>query len=417
MKIKNVADVAGWRLCTGCGACAFGCPENAVTLVDFMNDGIRPVIASGPSSCKDCSECLDYCPGIGVSHGPGKMGRMRKEVGPVIEVWEGHASDEAVRFNGSSGGAASALAAYCMEKEGMHGALHTGAAANEPLRNATRLSRSREELLANSGSRYCPASPCEGLSMIEQAPSPCVFIGKPCDIEGLRKAQAKRPLLREKTGLSIGIFCAGTPSTLGTVELLRSHGMDIDGLKLLRYRGNGWPGKFQASSGKKTFEATYKESWSFLQKFRPFRCYLCPDGTSEFADVSCGDPWHRGPDGKDPGRSIVIARTELGKRVLRRAIKAGYLTMKKVDPALIARSQENLMGKKRALWGRLLAMRLLGLPTPVFKGFGLYESWLKLEFREKARSVAGTVKRIFKRNYFRPAQTLGHSRLEETLHK
>ena len=58
-----------------------------------------------------------------------------------------------------------------------------------------RASRTRAELLAATGSRYAPASPCDGLKMIEDAPGPCVFIGKPCDVEGLRLSQAARPTL------------------------------------------------------------------------------------------------------------------------------------------------------------------------------------------------------------------------------
>src|SRR5690606_25501257 len=128
--------------------------------------------------------------------------------GPVIEVWEGSAADEALRFSGSSGGAASALAAYAMEQEGFAATLHIAAREDVPYLNETVLSRSRQELLARTGSRYAPASPCDGLNLIEESQAPCVFIGKPCDVAATAKARAIRSRLDEKLGLSIAMFCA-----------------------------------------------------------------------------------------------------------------------------------------------------------------------------------------------------------------
>ena len=96
-------------------------------------------------------------------------------------MWEGHATDEATRFRASSGGAASAIATWCIERGGMHGALHIAAREDVPYLNETVLSTSRAQIVERSGSRYAPASPCDGLQKVEDAPGPCVFIGKPCD--------------------------------------------------------------------------------------------------------------------------------------------------------------------------------------------------------------------------------------------
>ena len=45
-------------------------------------------------------------------------------------------------------------------------------------------------------------------------------------------------------GITIGIFCAGTPSSQGTLDLLEKQGIDPRTVEEIRYRGNGWPGKF-----------------------------------------------------------------------------------------------------------------------------------------------------------------------------
>ena len=81
------------------------------------------------------------------------------EVGFALEIWEGYAADPEIRRQGSSGGLLSALALYCLEKEGMGFVLHTGMDETKPWTNKTVQSRDRSEILARTGSRYAPASP------------------------------------------------------------------------------------------------------------------------------------------------------------------------------------------------------------------------------------------------------------------
>ena len=187
-KINDIEDIACWRLCTGCGACVPMCPEHAVRLVDIEDQGFRPAINS--DNCKECGTCVKVCPGIGISHKPFNnqtISELRQEWGPVLEVWEGYASDPEIRYNGSSGGIATALALYCLEKEQSPGVLHIGTKSETPLQNVPVFSKSREAILACCGSRYSPAAPCQKLDWIERAEKSCVFIGKPCDVVALRK--------------------------------------------------------------------------------------------------------------------------------------------------------------------------------------------------------------------------------------
>lgn len=407
-KIIRADDVVRWRLCIGCGSCVCLCPGKNISLVNVLNDGIRPQTAK--DRCKECGECLRACPGIEAAHRSSgqsgeAIGELREGWGTVLEVWEGHAADPEFRFDGSSGGAASALALYCLEQENMHGALHIAADSKEPLTNKTVLSRDRGEVLSRAGSRYSPASPCDGLEMIENAPGPCVFIGKPCDITAVRKAQTVMPALDRNLGVTIGIFCAGTPATQGTLDLLQTLDIDPGSVEGLRYRGKGWPGKFAVKLKGEEHPReilTYMDAWGFVQKYRPYRCYLCPDGTSEFADISCGDPWYRTIGERERGHSLVLVRTEKGRQILQRAIKAGYIIAEPVSPRVLEDSQKNLLTKRGAIWGRLLVMKAFGVPSPKFSGFSLFHNWMKLQLTEKARSIIGTARRILLRKYYKP---------------
>lgn len=407
MRLRTVQDVTEWGLCIGCGACAYICPEN-ITLVNVLSEGIRPKLEQ--SSCGQCDDCLKVCPGIYVAHStdqdrgnviPGLM----KSWGPVLEVWEGYATDPQMRYNGSSGGLASAIALYCIEKGKMHGLLHIGQDEKIPLKNRTVLSVSRSEIVARTGSRYAPASPCDGLSMVSAAPDPCVFIGKPCDVTAVTLARSLRSELAEKMGVTIGIFCAGTPSSQGTLGLLKKVGIDPNTVEELRYRGKGWPGKFSVKiKGEDAPREvmTYLDSWSFLEKYRPYRCHLCPDPTSEFADIACGDPWYRSIEEGELGQSMALVRTERGREILRGAIEAGYVILKKADPAILGNSQREVLQKRGAVWGRILAMKIFGIPTPKLRGFSLFENWLRLSFKDKLKSTFGTARRILLRGYYRP---------------
>ncbi len=64
------------------------------------------------------------------------------EWGSVLEIWEGHAADPETRWRGSSGGAATALAAFAMESGAAAGAVHVRQARDNALLNESTISRS-----------------------------------------------------------------------------------------------------------------------------------------------------------------------------------------------------------------------------------------------------------------------------------
>ena len=403
-KIKILADVVDWRLCVGCGACAYICPDDRVRLMDFFAEGIRPVVSAG--DCKDCTLCLEVCPAVQSDFKISEPAPndFTREWGPIVAIWEGHATDPEIRFKGSSGGALTAISAYCMEKLGMHGVLHIGQDADDPLRNRTRLSRSRGELMAAAGSRYSPASVCNGLGLIETAPAPCVIVGKPAEIAAVRNARKLRPVLEAKVGVTLSFFCAESPSTRGTVALLEKLGIDPTAVVDLRYRGYGWPGHFAPTrngEAEPCQKLTYRESWAFLQAFRPWSVQLWPDGSGELADISCGDPWYEQPDGKNPGFSLVVARTARGQEIIKGAIAAGYLSLQPAENWKLVKSQSGLLAKKGSVWGRRLATRLLGLPVARLEGLDLWHCWKPLAWGDKLRAMFGTMRRIIARKIYR----------------
>jgi len=401
LPVLTIRDAVERQLCAGCGACAALAP-GALAMVDVPEHGQRPMPLH---TWDDVPEGLSaLCPGVALerpelTHDDATPS-LQDAWGPGIDVFEGYASDAAVRHGGSSGGAATAIAQFALEHLDYHGVLHTAASTEEPWRNTTVMSRDAHALHERTGSRYAPASPCDGLQQIADAPRPCVFIGKPCDIAGAQKARTFNPYLDQNLGLTIGFFCAGTPTTRGALELLRSVGVEQPAhVRSLRYRGNGWPGLWavcfvDARGIEHERTLTYEQSWGALERHRPWRCRICPDHVAEFADIAVGDAWHHGPDGEDPGRSLIITRTQRGREVVQAAIDAGYLVVTSRDPKLLERSQPELARARASVWGRLLAMRIAKIPTPDYGGFALLRTWLGLSLRDKARSLLGTFRRL-----------------------
>lgn len=404
-RVDTIQDVVRRHLCMGCGACAAARPD-IVRMTDTAAHGRRPRIAADAPACAG-RELAQVCPGRVIDGAPPTPGGTRDYPhaawGPVLEVWEGYATDPEFRFRGSSGGVVSALAMFCIDQKEFAGAVQVRARPDQPLLNEAVISRSRAEVLAATASRYAPASPCERLSDLRGSGQPHVFIGKPCDIAGSARLIAREPSLAASVALTISIFCAGTPSVAGSRELLRRLGVsEGDEVLELRYRGRGWPGdmavRFRELQTGETREASmsYAEGWGeILQKHKQWRCQLCADHLGEHADLSIGDPWYRPIAEDEAGQSLVVVRTDRGRRVLREAMQAGIVNLQRRSLETLAASQPNLEQTRGAVFGRCLTARIAGASAPRYRGAGVHRVWWRaLSPGDKVRSIAGTLKRL-----------------------
>ena len=81
--------------CTGCGACASGCPRGAIRMVPDREGFLYPEITE---SCVFCGHCSHICPAL-------KSRELRPDP-TVFAVWN---EDDAVRSRSTVGGAFAAL--------------------------------------------------------------------------------------------------------------------------------------------------------------------------------------------------------------------------------------------------------------------------------------------------------------------
>lgn len=404
-KAHPIDTILNGRLCSGCGGCEFVGRAAGVTMVDYPNVNRRPHWEGNlPIAVKD--QMAACCPGAIVEPPAAALPTPRDPdeilVGPTQAIWEGWATDPSVRRAASSGGVVTALAAYCIEKLDMALVVHTGMDPDKPWLNRTVVSTDRSGLLQNSGSRYAPSAPVEALDVIEASDRPCVFIGKPCDVAAVARLRRSRPRLDRNLGLVLSFFCAGTPSTAASLRLAASLGFeDPDSLLSVKYRGDGWPGRFRVRDREgREASLSYEESWGALARGnRQLRCVLCPDGLGELADVTGGDAWHRRQEGTD-GISLVLARTERGRDVVEAAAADGYLTLTPSDVHAVVRGQ-GLTRRRRLVGPRIAALRLLMLPVPKFPGFHLARAARQEAPGQLAKEFTGMAKRAFSRGYFK----------------
>jgi coenzyme F420 hydrogenase subunit beta len=416
MTAHSITDMVARNLCTGCGGCAAAFPD-LIRMQDDPVNGRRPVAAPSPEGQRAAKAAVAWCAGAASDWTDlVRVDAIDRDWGPVLGAWEGWAQDEEIRHRGSSGGAVTALAAFALANGTADGVAHIAARADDPRLNEAVISRDRAGLLRGAGSRYAQASPVESLAEIAGGTDKVAFVGKPCDVASVYKAMRADVGLAAKLPLTIAIFCAGTPNLVATDRLLDRLAVPRDArLVDLRYRGAGWPGLMQAewidhSGARQVSEGiTYAEGWGrILQSERRWRCRVCADHTGAFADISVGDPWHAPPAGDtDHGRSLIIARTPRGKAFVAAAIRAGVLVAEARPRDVIAAAQPNLRATHGAVWGRRMAMRLLGLPAPRDRGQGLVRLWLGLPFRQKAQSLAGTWKRVIRERLWRRVKITG----------
>lgn len=392
----------------GCGACASLLGADVVRMVDDASIGARPVLRRRLTPV-EARDSLAVCPGIEVPP-PTEPASAHLVVPDAVagyfrRVWVGYAADSQVRFAGSSGGLLTALSQFCLESGRTDYLVHTGMSEAVPWKNTTVESHDARGIVDHAGSRYAPSSPCTSFRAIEEDTRTALFVGKPCDVAAFRRYCVQRPALSSRVYATLSFFCAGTP-TSGSVRSVVSEslGERINDVTSVRFRGDGWPGSLRVTLRSSAPESllSYDDAWSILQSSRGMRCHLCADGMGELADVACGDAWHRYADDGNNGLSVVVARTQLGERLVLAAREAGYVVLEDGTAADIRDSQGTSSGiamRRRQILGRSFGVALVGLNAPRFRGFPLRQAWRELSLLKRIKVVLGTARRAMSKGW------------------
>jgi coenzyme F420 hydrogenase subunit beta len=387
-------------LCMGCGLCQSMATPGRVQLRLVGEHGERPVVLEALDDAT--LETIDvscpgiHCAGIEPDHDP----KVEVDLlwGPTVSMATGHATDEAVRFHASSGGALSALGRYLLDSGEVDFILHVGPARDTPLLGAAALSFTATEVLDRSGSRYGPAAPLTDFKSVLDRGRPFAFIGKPCDISAIRNYAALDPRVDQLLRYTMNFFCGGVSEYGKTMDYVRKVGLAEDEITHLRYRGDGCPGPMvmKARDGRQ-FSFDYNEMWEDESRWQlQFRCKICPDSIGERADVTVADVWPGGkPDTEGLGFNGFIARTPRGARLLEAAVRDRAITFTEpLDYAGLELAQGSHSRRKRGLKARLRALGDAGLAVPTFERLRLDEADALLDDAERQRNYDGMLERL-----------------------
>ncbi|WP_417807503.1 Coenzyme F420 hydrogenase/dehydrogenase, beta subunit C-terminal domain [Thioclava sp.] len=393
--------VAKGDLCAGCGLCA-GLAPGRIKMEMTPPGFPRPVQTADLSGPQEAGITAS-CPGLGQSSA--RAGEGRDPLwGPYRQMVTGWAGDENLRFAGASGGALSALAAHLLISERVDGVIQIEADPANPTGNRTRISETAAQVGQAAGSRYAPSSPLVDLATYLTSGRRYAFIGKPCDCAALRALSLRDPAVARAFPVVLSFFCAGVPSAAGAQALLDTMGVPADQLAAFRYRGNGWPGRATATlQDGTTRDLDYHTAWGgVLAHHVQHRCKICADGTGVAADLVCADAWEADAKGyplfdEAPGVSLIVARTRLGAEILAQAEAGGTVQTQPFDVANLAAIQPGQRERRRALFARLAALRLVARPVPVYVGMDLRACARQNPIARNLRNFAGTIRRAFSR--------------------
>ena len=179
--------------CTGCGACAAGCPKNAITMVADREGFFYPVVGD---SCVQCGHCSHICPAM-------KQREVRPE-SAVFAVWH---RDDGIRQRSGAGGAFTAIAEYVLEG----GGIVFGAAVDEHMTVRHVAVRNREELSALRGPKPIQSALGDTYRAVRRALAgnqTVLFTGTPCQVDGLYRFLGEHPA----NLLTCDLVCSGVVS-------------------------------------------------------------------------------------------------------------------------------------------------------------------------------------------------------------
>ncbi len=231
--------------------------------------------------------------------------------GIVEKAYIGHATDDAIRRNGASGGVITQTLIHLLETKQIIGAVCLKMGADVPWKAKPVVARTKEELLACAQSVYSQTPVNTILSELTEEKGPLAYVGLPDQVAGIRKLQAMNHPSVKHIKYVLGPY-TGTQMTFEAIRsFLRSHSINSEeDITELKYRAGEWPGHLQIKlKDGRTLKAEKFHYNYLIPFFITSGCLQLPDFTNELTDISVGDAWNPTLEKQGGGHSVILART------------------------------------------------------------------------------------------------------------
>ncbi len=387
-------------LCYECGLCASVCPAKAVELK--MYDWGRNPELTGNCIEQPCTRCYDVCAAkiVPVSamekrfFGRGRrMDTFEKFGGVCRFVGTGCATDPEIRKIGVSGGVATSLMIFALEKGYIDGCVLAGWDPEKPWLAKAFVATSKKDVIACAGSKYQPHPQLLGIREAQEMGLKKIAVSAtPCHAQSLRKMMMNEDFadLAGMIRLISCNFCAAHWALAGTKWLLKNWlDIDIEDVRELNYRTGAFPGtmRIRTKDGMLHEKAFVRSGGvASLGRFTPEECRICLEKVGYAGDVVFGDTWchpslppnfdlfppteedmqkdPRKRDAAEKGLSAIIARSEFGEKLLRECRDAGQIRMWENTPEETEKFLTGVASEKPAWYGPWIeARKHRGMPV------------------------------------------------------
>ena len=350
-------------LCIGCGLCQSIAGSDRVRVTKTSNGYLTPLV-EGELDHETVDRIYTSCPGTRIEGLPERLvesdTRMDNVWGPWRRIVRAWAADPEIRFEASTGGVLTALAAYLLASKRVDFILQVKTSQSEPSFGDACLSFTQADVFDAAGSRYGPAAPLINIDEVLERNQPFAFVAKPCDVAALRNYARQDERVDRLVRYWMVMVCGGYGTPQGTVAFYRRSGIEPEAVTGLRYRGRGCPGPTRVETAQGAQEFHYIDYWGEDETTwtLPFRCKVCPDGIGEAADIAASDTWIGGSPNRvdsvdDPGTNALIARTRAGEELIAAAAADGALSLDyDIVPDILSVYQPHQVNKKYAAWAR-----------------------------------------------------------------
>jgi len=342
-KIKTfkdlITEVHNKNLCGSCGGCVSFCSAHEICAIEMGEDGI-PVF-SNEDNCLECGICYFICPEIRVIDDElRERWNWKPPIGDFQEVMIAQATDSRIRERATDGGVVTALLHYMLDHNIIDGAIVSKKTGN-PFEREPMIAKNIDDLLSAAGStfsdmahvnelgKYSTYSPSlyalKELKMADLAR--IAVVGTPCQIHTIRKMQILRILPSHVVKFVIGLYCMENFSfnQKDREGFEKNVGINLADVEKMNIKEDII---FHLKNG----ESTHVSFEDIEQLVRP-ACIACTDFTNDFADISMGGL------GSPDGFTTSILRTDVGSKMFRNALNAGYIELKSAKNWTVERTK------------------------------------------------------------------------------
>jgi coenzyme F420-reducing hydrogenase beta subunit len=396
VQMSNILDAVppcfsaiGDDQCTGCSACANGCPQCAINMGMNKEGFYRPFLQKG--LCNDCMACLSYCPVIAST-------KQTNRLSDIPDVYAAWSSDKGIHLSSSSGGLFSELARHVLDNAGVVCGCEWGdnwAPRHVIVEDWADVSKLR-------GSKYLPSFIDNRLYReiigLAKAGKTVLFCGTPCQVAGLSLIT---PLKIRKNIILVDLVCHGVPSLTSFWSYLRwkfgkqnsllhfsFRNKEISTQTICAFTKTGE--KYLMDAGQDIWFRSAMVHHLFLQK----SCFNCRfGGIPRWGDITLGDYWGIPGQWHNPlGDSVVLANTERGKDILSQLIRNECIKVEPSDYPTASRKIGRLRGSVYPLpIIRKFSLQLIS-ENRSFVWF-LSLCYLPIKFRERLSSAKKKIER------------------------